>query len=44
MLDRIALNDPEILEKFPNLNELMKKVNESPNIKGWMEKRPKTKL
>ena len=42
MLDRIIIYQPEALEHFPSLKEHMTRINESENIKNWMEKRPKT--
>ena len=42
MLDRIVIYRPEALEQFSSLKEHMTRINESENIKNWMEKRPKT--
>ena len=44
MLDRVMLHHAEALENFPTLKDHMIKINESPNIKTWMENRPKTKV
>ena len=34
----------QALGNFPSLKEHMTRINESPNIKKWMENRPKTKI
>ena len=44
MLDRIVIYYSQALESFPNLKEHMTRINESPNIKKWMESRPKSKV
>jgi len=36
--------DPSAMEKYPTLSALAKRVEERPNIKKWLETRPKTQF
>eukprot|EP00092_Neocalanus_flemingeri_P035489 GFUD01038618.1.p1 GENE.GFUD01038618.1~~GFUD01038618.1.p1 ORF type:complete len:207 (+),score=62.56 GFUD01038618.1:143-763(+) len=38
------LGDQEVLQKTPGIASLVKRVGDLPNIKAWVEKRPKTSL
>ena len=43
MIFFVSQHHPDIIKKFNLLAELTTKVNNLPNIKAWMEKRPKLK-
>ena len=44
MMERISARHPEALDTFKPLADLMIMVNKCPNIKAWIEKRPKTEF
>ena len=42
MMAFIGQHHPDVITKFKSLSDLSTRVNNLPNIKAWMEKRPKT--
>ena len=44
MMTFIGQHHEEVMNKFKLLGDLSTNVNNRPNIKAWMEKRPKTEM
>jgi hypothetical protein len=44
MMAFISQHNPDVINKFKALGDLSTKVNNLPNIKAWLENRPKTEM